>query len=169
MKTDVITKSYASLTNKELAALAFRYLCDGNELELTRIANAVPIATYRGQDPEYLFCYDRLYNAGCFWALEHWKAQTRLLAACGGWLSMYTHGNTKAAKKLRRAAESWESRLMALEIALDEVGAVCGLDPHAVHELAGCERFEPIFIESPQPEYVEAAKAELRRLLAKTD
>jgi hypothetical protein len=165
VKTDAITKSYASLTSKELAALAFHYLCDGNELELTRIAHAVPTATYRGQDPEYVFAYDRLCNAGFYWALQHWKAQTCLLAACGGWLSMDIQGNRKAANRFRRTAESWESRLMALEIALDEVGAQSGLDSEAVYKLAGCERFEPIFIESSEPEHVEAAKAELRWLL----
>jgi hypothetical protein len=164
MKTDAITKAYAALTNQERAALAFIHLCRCDELELTRVAASVPRITYTGPAIDYSECFDRLFAAASWWALEHWKAVARCTAARGGWHIM--EGKNKATMEaFLFAVESWESRLMALEIALDEVGAEHGLDPEAVHKLAGCERFEPIFIESPEPEHVEAAKAELCRLM----
>jgi hypothetical protein len=49
---------------------------------------------------------------------------------------------------------------MALKIALEDIGPEQGLDPEAVHKLAGRERFESLFIEGP-----EAAWGELCRLL----
>jgi hypothetical protein len=169
MKTDAIIKAYAALTNQERAALAFVHLCRDDELELTRVADSVPRVTYTGPALEYRERFDRLFTVASWWAIEHWKAFARLLAARGGWMASEDLKDKAAVTKFRLAAETWESRLLALEIALNEVGAEHGLDPEAVHKLAGCERFTPIFIESPELEHIKVAKAELCRFLTKTE
>jgi hypothetical protein len=163
MKTDAITRGYAGLTNPERAALAFTYLCDGNELEMTRIMDAVPIVRKTGMHPDYLETYDRIFLAASWWAFQHWRFSARLMAARCGRMVMADNEDRAGADKYQRIADSLESTLWGLEIALDEVGPELGLDPDAVHKLAECQPFEPMYILSPEAEHVDEAKAALRR------
>jgi hypothetical protein len=58
----------------------------------------------------------------------------------------------------RRATEQWGSRLLALELALEAIGPEQGLDPEAVHKLAGRGRFDPLFLDGPEMGDVEAVR-----------
>lgn len=151
MKTDAVTRAYAGLSNKERAGLAFIHICRCDELELTRILDSLPRATYSGLPPEYLKHFGRLFTVASWWAIKYWQIFARLQAGRGGWLYMEKCGNMEAASQFLQTAKTWESLLMALETALDEVGAEYGLDPEAVHNLAECERFTPLFIETRNP------------------
>lgn len=163
MRTDAITRAYAGLTNQERAALAFKYLCDTNELEMARIADAVPIVSKTGMHPDYLETYDRLFLAASWWAFEHWKCYARLMACRCGRMVMEGNEDRAGVGTFQRLAESWESVLLALEIALDEVGPELGLDPDAVHKLGESQPFEPLYILSPEAGHIEQVKAALRR------
>lgn len=168
MKTDAITRAYAVLSNRERAALAFKYLCDGDELELARVADSALRGTfpYTGPSFEYVERFDRLFTVASWWAIEHWKAFARFMTARGGAHVAYETEDWAGADRFYKAADAWESRLLALETALDAIGPEQGLDPEAVHKLAGCERFEAIFIDAPEVAHLESAKAELSGLLS---
>jgi|GEM_PF-2911590 len=162
MKRDSLAKAYHGLTSAELADLSFKYVCDANELELTRLADAVPIVLKRGPHPDFKERYDSLFNAASWWAVERWKTEARLNASFG----VYVATDDQAlATKSRERCEAWESYLLALDIVLDDVGPVHGLDPEAVRKLAGCGRFEPMIIDEPQPRHVELYKETLRKVL----
>ena len=103
-----------------------------------------------------------------WWAVEHWKAFARFLAARDGAHVACEHGDRAEVKRFQRATEQWESRLLALKTALDAIGPEQGLDPEAVHKLAGCARFDPLFLNGPEAGDVEAARGELCRLLTGT-
>lgn len=88
------------------------------------------------------------------------------MQACrDGWLWHEQAGDAEGAKRYRRAAEAWESMLLSLDIALDEIGPRHGLAPEAVRLVAECDPFVPIFIEAPQPEHLEAFKAKFAKFL----
>ncbi len=168
MKTDAITRAYAGLSNRERAALAFKYLCDGNELELTRVADSAPRGTftYTGAHFEYGQRFDRLFAVASWWAVEHWKAFARYASAYGAVLEACHNRDRAGVDRFLRETEAWESRLIALETALDAIGPEQGLDPEAVRKLAGCGRFDPLFLDGPEAAHLESAKAELSGLLS---
>lgn len=70
-------------------------------------------------------------------------------------------GDDEAARNFRRATQDQESRLLALEIALDTIGP--GGD--WTRKLAGAERFKPTFLAAPDTVHQARAGAELRGLL----
>ena len=86
MKTDRITKLYEDLTNKERAALCYRYQMDDNDVEVARIIATVPRKAYEGADEEFkgwLISFSVMANV---WAINHWKLYSRHLAATGGFV-----------------------------------------------------------------------------------
>ncbi len=69
-KTDRVTKLYDKLTAKELASLTFSYLAEANEVELDRVAGAVPQATYRCIDADFRRWFDGFVHLASFCGIE---------------------------------------------------------------------------------------------------
>ena len=76
-----VTKIYAGLSEKELAAIAFEHLTSSNRTELERVADSVPRATYNMPTMEYIRWYDRFFDFSCLWGLYHWRSYAKSLAA----------------------------------------------------------------------------------------
>src|SRR5574338_509983 len=165
MKQDRIAKLYERLTNKERAALAFRYMTDINELELERVAAAVPMKTYQCPDMEYQRWLDGFACMAALWAIEHWQTFSRKLAALGAMHIMIARKEPEKAQAMIEAHEKWESRLLALDRALLAICEEHGLDPDAVRRMAGADPFTPLYALEPDAEYQETMQASLSRLL----
>lgn len=165
MKQKRITKLYEELSNKERAALAFRYLTDINELELRRVAAAVPMKTYGCPDKEYQQWFNGFFDMAALWAIKHWQAYSRKLAALG---ALHLHIARKELDQIQTMIEThekWESQLLALDRALLAISKEHGIDPDAVRLMAGAEPFEPVYALEPDSEYQAIMQANLSRLL----
>lgn len=143
MKPDRVTKLYDSLNNKELAVMAFHYLVDGNDMEFERVASAVQWDSYRCADMEYRLWLDGLMHMASFWAIEYWQAHCWRIASMSGSQLAETMGRSEEARAFATAHELWESRLLALDRALEAVCAEHRIDASAVRKQAGAEPFTP--------------------------
>ncbi|MGZ8218977.1 hypothetical protein [Methylomagnum sp.] len=159
MKADRLTKCYAALSLKERAGLVLGYCAAGDELEATRILSTVPVVPCRSTEPEYRQWLERYIRLSAWWGVEHWRTMARRMAALGGGLDE-THG-----PDFMRAARAWESRLMALDVALNDAGARHGFDPDAIRQGTAAEPFRPIAIESPDAGDVAAMNEAVREIL----
>jgi hypothetical protein len=159
MKADRLTKCYAALSLKERAGLVLGYCAAGDELEATRILSTVPVVPCRSAEPEYRQWLERYIRLSAWWGVEHWRTMARRMAALGGGLDV-THG-----ADFMKAAWVWESRLMALDVALNEAGARHGFDPDAIRQGIAAEPFRPIVIESPDAGDVAAMNEAIREIL----
>jgi hypothetical protein len=107
-------------------------------------------------------------------ALAAWKAFWRKIETdmgpggkfehCTDWAGKFPGAAARIAGLLHVARNAFRGP-ETLDIALDEIGPRHDLEPEAVRPAAECERFEPIFVETPEAEHVEAARRELCRLL----
>lgn len=165
MKQDRIAKLYEGLTNKERAALAFRHMTAVNELELERVAAAVPTKTYECPDMEYQRWLNGFADMAAMWAIEHWKTYSRKLAALGALHLMIARKELDKVQAMMDAHEKWESHLLALDRALLAICEEHGIDPDAVRRMAGADPFEPVYALEPDAEYQATMQANLSRLL----
>lgn len=165
MKTDAITKCYAGLSLKERAALTFRYCALENELEMSRITSTVPRVALTGPPPEYSRWFNALTRAACWWAIRHWEAEARAMAAIGGHQIAADSGDMDRAGKLLAALKKWESALLALDETLESVAAEYGFDAEAVRGFAGAERYQGMFVKEPSAEDMAYSKEALLRVL----
>lgn len=140
--TDTITKLYSGMTNKERAALAFRYLTDVNELELERVSGAVPFKTYRCRDLEYQDRLDGLFNMAALYSIEYWRIYSRSLEAL---VASHVMANDSVKEQQMLEVQGiWQSRLMALNCAMLAVCTEHGIEPDSVRQLAEVETFVPM-------------------------
>lgn len=165
MKQDRIAKLYEGLTNKERAALAFRYMTDTNELELERVAAAVPMKTYECPDMEYQRWLNGFGDMAALWAIEHWQTYSRKLAALWALHLMIARKELDKVQAMMEAHEKWESHLLALDRALVAICEEHGIDPDAVRRMAGADPFDPLYALEPDVEYQATMQANLSRLL----
>ena len=165
MKQDRIAKLYEGLTNKERAALAFHYMTDTNELELERVAAAVPMKLYECPDMEYQRWLNGFADMAALWAIEHWQTYSRRLAALGALHLMIARKELGKVQAMMDAHEKWESHLLALDRALLTICEEHGIDPDAVRRMAGADPFDPVYALEPDAEYQATMQANLSRLL----
>lgn len=164
--TDNITKLYGSLTSQELALLAFHHLTDVNEIELGRIASAVPFKTYRCRDLEYQDRLDGLFNMAALFSIEHWRIYARSLEALVA--SHFMAGDSEKERQMFEVQEIWQSRLLALDTALKDVCKEQGIDEESVRRLTGADKFKATMPKlNPDEEYEKEMKVCLARLLPK--
>ena len=167
MKSNGITKLYAELTNKERAALSFRYMTEGNELEFDRILATVPRFTYRCHDFEYRNWLDAFFNVWHIWAIEHWQCRYRAVAAMYGAQIRLRQERMGDVSKYLDAHELWESRLLALDAALEAVCEEHGIDVDAMRGLTETEAYRPVFRDlKPDSEYQKRMQDDFRSLIA---
>lgn len=167
MSVDRIAKLYAGLTNKERAVLAFRHLVEQNATEVERIAATVPCATYTSLDTEYLQWLNGLAHLASAWGLEHWQLQTRRLAAlCGAHCALEVAGEELASAMIWMGRLS-ESRLLALDLAIEEICKQHGVAVAAVRQWASAEPFSPHWADVvPDPDFLDQLRESFAALLS---
>jgi hypothetical protein len=139
---DRLTKAYRGLTADQLAALAFHYSADANELELSRVADAVPLKEYRCPDVNYQVRLDGFTRFSACWSIEHWRLRCRKAELLGGALAALRRGDDEKADELLDAHEYAEKCLLALDGALLTICKEHGIDPADVRRMAGTEPFK---------------------------
>jgi hypothetical protein len=137
MKVDRIAKAYEGLNNKELANLAFHYITNTNQVEMGRIADAVPRKTYKCKDAEFVRWYESFFDMAAFWSIEHWKAYGRMMEARVEFLIMLKNKIYDEAQLLLEVFRRMESRLLAVDAAMLTVCEEHGIDADGVQRLAG--------------------------------
>ena len=165
MKQDRIANLYEGLTNKELAALAFCYMTDTNELELERVAAAVPMKIYKCPDIEYQRWLNGFAAMAALWAIEYWQNYSRFLAAL---VALHLMIASKAWDRMQAMMDvpvKWESHLLALDRALLVICEEHGIDPDAVRRMAGADPFDTVYALEPNAEYQATMQANLSLLL----
>ena len=166
MKTDRITKLYEDLTNKERAALCYRYQMDDNDVEVARIIATVPRKAYEGADEEFkgwLISFSVMANV---WAINHWKLYSRHLAATGGFVYHAGRNEFDQAWVWDQAFTYWETHLLALDRALEAVCERHGFDVDCARQLAGTAPFVPLRAEAtPDAEFQAEVEAQLSAVL----
>lgn len=159
MKTDPITRCYAALSLKERAGLVLGYCAAGDDLEAARILSTVPVVPCRSTEPEYRQWLERYVRLAAWWGMEYWRTMARRMAALGGGL------HDARGPEFLSVARVWESRLLALDVALDEAGARHGFDPDAVRLGTSAEPFRPLTIDRPEAGDVATAQGFIREIL----
>lgn len=151
-----LTKAYRGLDADQLAALAFHYSAEANELELKRLEDAVPLKDYRCPDVKYQARMDSLFRLSAFWGIEHWRSRCRKAELLGAALAARRRANKQTEEKapdaieadekadeLLDAHEQAERHLLALDAALVAICKGKGIDPADVRKLADTKPFEP--------------------------
>ena len=139
MKTDAITKAYESLTDKQRAALYFRYVTDENELEANRVLSAVPRQSYSMSNREFTLWQDGFSRVAHVFAQEHWIARHGLVVAALRLKVVSAkdeHDIVKQLKAFEKAiaeVESWQKLLLSLDAALAAVSKQHGFDLLSVY------------------------------------
>lgn len=141
---DRITKAYRSLTADQLATLAFHYMTDANNLELKRVADAVPLKDYRCPDVAYQARLDGFTRFAACWATEHWRLRTRKAEKLGGVLAALHRVDDEKMDAMIEAHEQAEKDLLALDVALLAICADNSIDPADVRRMAGAEPYKPM-------------------------
>ncbi len=139
---DRLTKAYRGLTADQLAALAFHYSAQANELELERVASSAPKGLYR-LPADYLARLDGLTRLSAFWSIEHWRLRARKAEILGAALAAIRRGEAfEKTDDLLYAHEQAEAHLLALDGALLAICKEHGIDPADVRRMAGTEPFK---------------------------
>jgi len=142
---DRLTKAYRGLTADQLAALAFHYMTDANDLEFKRVADAVPLKDYRCPDVTYQARLDGFTRFAAYWAIEHWRLRTRKAEMLGAALAAIRRGEDfEKTDDLLYAHEQAETYLLALDAALLAICADNNIDPADVRRMAGAEPYKPM-------------------------
>jgi hypothetical protein len=160
MTKDPIAKMYKHLTAQELALLAFASLANRNELEQARIYDAVPRRTYSCLDAGFTQHLDRVFNMACFWAIQYWQCQTRIMAARTLWLTAKGEQHWQADEALYRH----QRRQAAIEAALTEICQEHGIDIEAVKQIAGITS-DLADNADPDPDYLAQVKRDMLGVL----
>lgn len=158
MKDDTITKLYAGMIDKERAALAFDYLMQGNDLELSRIGGAMPMQYFIGLPLEYRRILDNLTMVASLYAIEYWRNVAMANIYLAG-LNAMSHEAVAATKHMTDEeianSDDWKTwdgllerftshqvMLLSLEVAIDRLCHERGINPTAMRKLAGEQHFE---------------------------
>jgi hypothetical protein len=149
ISADRVTKAYGSMKPTELAAIAFQFLADTNEKEMTSVFRAVPWGTYRAPDYDFRRRYDYLFNMAAFWAIEYWKSYAMLLAALAQSTKSLEENDFEASDNSLDAVANHRVRLVSLIQAGEAVCAELGVDPGVLWKFAGAERLPIDGIASP--------------------
>ncbi len=166
MRQDRISKMYEGLSNKELAILSFQYMTDMNELESERVAGAVPVKSYICRDVEYRRWLDGLFNMSAQFAIEHWRTNYRNLASTMSLRFAFEANDIDKVISMLEVHSICETRLLALDHALEAVCNEHGIDANSVRRLAGVEPFAPMCANlKPNQEYQAEMQINLARLL----
>lgn len=166
MKNDPITRAYEGLSYKERAALAFDYCARLNELEAHRITSTVPRASYTNVVSEYRHWFETFTRLASWWNIVHWQAMARWIA-CRSDLAIMADCNEAEPRlsALQVALEVWESRLLGLDMALNEAGDQHGFDPDAVRNVSGAEVFKPCQLSAPLPKDFDVAREAIKGII----
>lgn len=156
-----LTRAYKGLSADQLAALAFHYMADANELEFTRVESAVPRDVYRCPDLEYQVRRDAFFRFATLWAIEHWRMRCRKAELLGAAVVQARRGDDpEKADDLLYAHEQAEKALLALDAALVAICKDRGIEPNDVRKIAGVEAFTPSRAElTPDAETVATFKS----------
>jgi hypothetical protein len=139
MKQDRIRNLYTGLTNKERAALSFRYILDANEVELLRVGDTVQLKTYRCHDAEYSDCVQGFFTLASLWGLIYWQNYSSLMASIALIHATIAGNTTDDLNVVIGMAEYWKRRLLALNVALASICAEHGIDSDIVRRYADIE------------------------------
>jgi hypothetical protein len=139
MPKDRLENLYEHLTSREKATLAFTHLSALNAGEADRVRATVPMKVYRTLDEDHVNWVSALQGFAMLWALIHWQEFAGTLAALGRMTFFLDRGDDDRAAESFDAWVRGESRLLALNIALESACAEHGIDPEAVRRIAGVD------------------------------
>jgi len=140
MKQTSINKIYENLSNKELANLVFNTIPSKNTQKIDKLVSLVPIKKYSCVDFEYRDHLDRILRMAYTWSIWHWQLKSELNAKFSVWLMRVIVAEESISTTLEDYQEC-ESRLLALDLALDEICSKNGIDASTVRKLANTEPF----------------------------
>lgn len=131
-------------SNKDKASIALHYVANNKIAECNQLVATIPFVDIKGLDPEFSSPYGTgLLFAGA-WGNEHWKNMTLRMAA----LCKYIAENDKLSETAQKAAlehEVFESRLLAMDEALNVICTMYGIFPGDIRLLASnADEFEPL-------------------------
>lgn len=147
MKAAQAKKLYGMLTPKEQANLAFEAIARNDDSELAVIVESVERLDYRDTHWEFRRQGWCLLDLAKYYGLIYWKARTCIAVAH----NQFQEGNSAENQK---AAFAFLDRLLAMDVALNEVCAKMNIDVLAVKKLALCES-EAALSESSNPGLVK--------------
>lgn len=184
MKNATITKLYAGLTDKELAALAFDYMMQDNEIEMKRIQAAMPEQYFVGSPPEFRRTFHGFLHISMLYAIEYWRQVAMANIYLAG-LSAMSKQTIEATKHLSdeeivnsteyqeweatlKMFETHEIMLLSMEVAIDELSADHGLNPQSLRGMAGekCYTIIGTRPDKPDREPNAAIAAKFRKMWA---
>lgn len=141
---DRIAKAYRGLTADQLAALAFHYMVDANDLEFNRVADAVSLKDYRCLDMSYQDRLEGFTQFAAYWAIEHWRLRTSKAETLAAAFAALRLGDDAKADAMIEVREQIETYLLALDSVLLAICAENNIDPADVRKMAGTEPYKPM-------------------------
>lgn len=143
MNKDTVTKLYKNVPSKDLAALAFHYALECNELEVTRIFDSVELKEYRAPDVAYIAWAGKLSSVAGVWGMMHWRLQTARAAALAMLAFNVQKGDVEVIESNAKDMDKVEAQLVALDNLLTILSETHGISPDDVRCYASTDAFMP--------------------------
>lgn len=145
MKTTQLTKIYEKMTNKERAVLALSISGENNTFELEKLESSVTWKNYNCIDFHYRQWRDGLTHMISFWAIEHWRLRTQQIGSLAQHILLSQKQRREEADDALIVLLRWESRLLGLDRALENICIKHRLDIESIRRLAGADPFATTF------------------------
>lgn len=160
-----IDRLYESLSNRERAVLAFRYLVNLNEGELERVRQSVPRKVYECSDEEFTGLFDSLYHMSCWFAVERSRIFGSVLSVL-----FDLHNCEDSSRSLGAVFHALDRSLASLDAGLLVVCKRYNIDPDPVQRMSATDLSVRLFTgTNPDPEYQAAVEECLGRFLELQD
>jgi hypothetical protein len=139
---------------------------DEDELEIERVKSAVSWKSYDCIDFDYREWVDGFIHMASYWAIQHWQLCSRQMGTLALLHLLLKREKEDQAEEAMIQLKLFESRLLALDRALEAVCEEHGLDIQAARNLAGTQPFDPMLPDlTPDAAYQEDIQAKLSRCL----
>jgi hypothetical protein len=128
--TTQVDKLYQKLTPEELARLAFDASVRGDDDEYSAILSNVGKRTYVCLNQEFSLRLNEYIGLAMFYGMVYWKHRTYMA---------YAEAAAKGDDKPKDLIFDLLDKVIAMDIALQEVCTKANIDHMAVKKLAGCD------------------------------
>lgn len=143
MKIERIARNYIGLDANQMAALAFHYIVDDDELEFSRLSSSIPLKYYRCPDVIYQDALDQLKVFASAWALEYWQARCHMAELLSASLAKTLLDDYEMSDLYLDQHGQAEIHLLTLDTVLESVCEQLRINPADVRKLADIKPYKP--------------------------
>ena len=147
---------YGHLSPKQRAALACKYIAQGNEAEENLIYAATPRLTYWALESDFRKWHSAFLSLAMLAGREYWRAQAGRMAALHFQITV-SELDHKALIAADALAERWDTKTATIRQAFTDLCELHGFDTGAMLKLADipAKEISDSYTPPPDPDYLQ--------------